>query len=176
MKFALIIVFLKSAVLAQKFYDPNEIQDCITYISSYQEVSVQEFDVFYETEYYNVLDPVKYNWRYELYFFKAGVKCKLQGEELKVYIHGDHGGLVITGILYRNWYWGNDRVKWFTEPAPGKQKVDSRFPIPKCDTYIYNANPTFRAKAGRLYQYGANDFCKLDVQIESMPCVDMTSF
>ena len=76
----------------------EEVADCIIHpnISS-TELSVFNHKVHFPTKQDDIHDPFDYNFRYELYFQKPGVKCRISGDYLKIYIHSTKGGLSLTG-------------------------------------------------------------------------------
>ena len=64
-------IYLLSVVV--QFTLAEEVQSCFEFKSRYIEVDANKFDVFYNTSQFNILEPITYKYRYDIFFTKPGV-------------------------------------------------------------------------------------------------------
>jgi hypothetical protein len=82
--------------------DKDKVLDCIDHLWTdilAVDLTVEEHKIRNSTMLDNVRDSHNYTYVYDLYFINPGVKCRLNGTHLKVYVHDHMSGLEMYGNI-----------------------------------------------------------------------------
>ena len=102
---------------------------------------------------------IDYWFRYDIFFNKLDVECRISGEKLKVYVHANRRGLDIKGQISRLKYPGERWGQWTQEeeePAEAGHSLPDPYPTPSTCSVFLNQTKEHRASSGTLYEYGIN--------------------